>query len=208
MKSVEPLSLEEVMQDPELAEIFAARMARTDYVSNSLRVMARVPGLVRAADSLVNATFFAGAVPTGLKMLMFLMFSSRWGCQYCQAHALVNVQKAGIPDAQIDQLWEFDSSPAFDSRERAVLRLARDAALAGNVEEAHYVELRKHYSEAEIVELVGVLAAGAFLNTWNSGMGTELEPLPIELAEERLTAIGWTGHGHRPAAAAAAAAPA
>jgi alkylhydroperoxidase family enzyme len=138
MKSVEPLSLEDVAKDPELAEVFASRLARTGYVSNSLRVMARVPELVRAADGLVNATFFSGAVPTGLKMLMFLMFSSRWGCQYCQAHALVNVQKQGVPDAQIEQLWDFTTSDAFDTRERAALLLARDAALAGTVTEVHY----------------------------------------------------------------------
>ncbi len=198
MKSVEPLSLEDVAKDPELAEVFASRLARTGYVSNSLRVMARVPELVRAADGLVNATFFSGAVPTGLKMLMFLMFSSRWGCQYCQAHALVNVQKQGVPDAQIEQLWDFTTSDAFDTRERAALLLARDAALAGTVTEVHFAGLREHYDDAEIVELAGVLSAGAFLNTWNSTMGTELEPLPIERAEERLTAIGWTGHGHRP----------
>lgn len=198
MRSVDPLSLEDVMADPELATIFAARLERQGYISNSLRVMAHVPDLVRTADALVAATFFGGTVPTGLKMLMFLMFSSRWGCQYCQAHALVNVEKAAVPRAQVDGLWEFETVAAFDSRERAALVLARDAAMAGAVGDSHYVALREHFDDAQIVELIGVLSAGAFLNTWNSSLGTELEPLPLEMAEERLAVIGWTGHRHRP----------
>jgi len=201
MRSVDPLSLEDITADPELAAVFAVRLERQGYISNSLRVMARVPDLVRTADALVAATFFGGTVPTGLKMLMFLMFSSRWGCQYCQAHALVNVEKAAVPRAQVDGLWEFETDDAFDPRERAALLLARDAAMAGAVGEAHYAALREHFDDAQIVELVGVLSTGAFLNTWNSSLGTELEPLPLEMAEERLAVIGWTGHRHRPTGA-------
>lgn len=201
MRSVEPLSLEDVVDDEVLNGIFAARLARTGYVSNSLRIMARSPAILRSADELVTSTFFTGVVPTGLKMLMFLMFSSRWGCQYCQAHALVNIRKAGVSERQLDGLWEFATSSEFDGSERAALALAHAAALAGTVTEANYDALREYYSDAAIVELVGVLAAAAFLNTWNSALGTELEPLPIELAEEHLSAIGWTGHGHRATAA-------
>lgn len=201
MRSVDPLSMEQITADPVLAGIFATRLERQGYISNSLRVMARFPELVRTADALVAATFFGGTVPTGLKMLMFLMFSSRWGCQYCQAHALVNVDKAGVPRSQVDALWEFEDSPAYDDRERAALRLARESAMAGAVTEAHHDDLRRHFDDQQIVELIGVLAAGAFLNTWNSSLGTELEPLPLEMAEDRLAVIGWTGHRHRPAAA-------
>ena len=198
MSAPTPLPMDAITSDPALAELFAARLERTGHVSNSLRVMARVPSIVEAVDGLVTHTFFEGRVETPLKMLMFLLFSSRWGCQYCQAHALSNVKRAGVTDREIDDVWDFESSDAFDDRRRSALSLARDAAMAGQVDDAHHERLREHFDEAEVVELIAVLGAAAFLNTWNSALGTELEPLPLEMAEERLTSRGWTGAGHRP----------
>lgn len=197
MRSVEPLPMDHIEHDPQLAEIFAERLTRTGYISNSLRVMARVPGLVRSADTLVTEMFFRGEVETPLKMLMFLMFSGGWGCHYCQAHALVNVKKAGVEDDQLDALWEFPDSDRFDAREKAALSLARDAVSPDGVTEDHYRQLRKHFDDDQIIELLGMIATAAFLNTWNSSLGTELEPYPLEAATETLGHLGWTGERHR-----------
>ena len=198
MSAPTPLSMDAIFADPELAELFAARLKRTGHISNSLRVMARVPPIVEALDTLVTRTFFEGRIETPLKMLMFMLFSGRWGCQYCQAHALTNVTNAGVSDIEIEHVWDFETSEVFDERRRAALSLARDSAMAGQVEQEHYVRLRRHFDDAEIVEMIAVLGVSAFLNTWNSTLGTELEPIPLEMAQERLSSRGWTGEGHLP----------
>jgi alkylhydroperoxidase family enzyme len=67
--------------------------------------------------------------------------------------------KAGIPQAKLSTLAESETSPAFSDRERAALRFA--AALVRedqDVSDAVWAQLRAHFSEPEIVELV--FAAG------------------------------------------------
>lgn len=192
-----PVSMEAITADPLLANLFESRLQRTGHISNSLRVMARVPTIVQSLDSLVTETFFKGKIETPLKMLMFLLFSGKWGCQYCQAHALTHVLRTGVSEAEVAEIWDFENSSLFDERRRAVLSLAQEVAMVGQITDTHYDRLGAHFSEEEIVELIAVLGVSAFLNTWNSAVGTELEPLPIEMAEVHLTSRGWTGEGHR-----------
>ena len=47
-----------------------------------------------------------------------------------------------------------------------------------------FEELKKHYSDGEITEIVGVIAMFGFLNRWNSTLQTELEPNPAATITE------------------------
>ena len=62
-----------------------------------------------------------------------------------------------------------------------------------------FAELRKHWSENQIVEIVAVLAATGFVNRWNTTMTTPLEDEPMDVAERHLAGQGWSpgGHGRR-----------
>ena len=84
-------------------------------------------------------------------------------------------------------------APAPDGdAERAALRLARDSALLPNtVGAGHFDELRKHFGEPEIVELLAVCSLFGFLNRWNDSVSTELEGVPRAFAEQHLGGSGW-----------------
>jgi hypothetical protein len=58
-------------------------------------------------------------------------------------------------------------------------------------------ELRKHWSEEQIVELVGVIAMAGFLSRWNGIMTTPIEDEPNEVGEKYLAAQGWRAGPHR-----------
>ena len=60
------------------------------------------------------------------------------------------------------------------------------------VTDAMLAELRKYWTEEQIVEIVGVIALFGFLNRWNDTMATPLEDEPIEVAEKYLARDGWT----------------
>jgi hypothetical protein len=64
------------------------------------------------------------------------------------------------------------------------------------VTDAMFAELRKHWSENEIVEIVGVIALFGFLNRWNDTMGTPLEDEPIATGEKFLAPHGWSPGKH------------
>jgi alkylhydroperoxidase family enzyme len=72
------------------------------------------------------------------------------------------------------------------------LDFAIAAALQPNgVSVEMFAELRKHWSETQIVEIAAVVALFGFLNRWNDTMGTPLEPAPIQVGNKYLAAHGW-----------------
>ena len=98
----------------------------------------------------------------------------------------------------VEDVWDFETSEQFSEAERAALRLARDAGLQPNATTpGHFEELRKHYSEAQIVDLVAVISLFGFLNRWNDTLATQLEQEPTEFAEEHLKERGWELGKHR-----------
>jgi alkylhydroperoxidase family enzyme len=62
--------------------------------------------------------------------------------------------KAGIAEAKLAQLAEYETSPAFSARERAALRFATALVRDRAVSDPDWAQLRLQFSEPEIVELV------------------------------------------------------
>ncbi len=81
----------------------------------------------------------------------------------------------GITDAQIQALAFYRRSPVFDEKEKATLlyaeRVTRGAAA---IREGTLQELKKHYSEDQIVELALVACMANFTNRFNDAL--EVEP--------------------------------
>jgi len=57
-------------------------------------------------------------------------------------------------------------------------------------------ELKRHWSDAAIVEILAVVGLFGFLNRWNDSMGTTLEPEAAEIGRAQLGARGWTPGKH------------
>jgi uncharacterized peroxidase-related enzyme len=136
-------------------------------------------------------------VPQQTKMLVSLASSYAAGCLYCQSHManLSSIYKAS--DEKIAALWNFEESELFSPAERAAISLALKAAKQPNeASQADFDELKKHYDEGQIVEIVSSIALFGFLNRWNDTMATALEPLAIEVAERSIASTGWQPGKH------------
>jgi AhpD family alkylhydroperoxidase len=139
-----------------------------------------------------------GTVDPGLKQMVAYVASNAAGCRYCQAHTSARASHAGVQVEKIEHAFEFETHAVLSDAERAALRLARDSALVPNLVEAeHFADLRRHFDEPQIVELVAVCALFGFLNRWNDTMSTELEGVPRSFAERHLEASGWDAGKHR-----------
>ena len=67
------------------------------------------------------------------------------------------------------------------------MRYAMSASQIPNgVTDDIFNDLRKHFSDTEIVEIQGVVSYYGFLNRWNASFATELESEPLEFAMEHL----------------------
>jgi alkylhydroperoxidase family enzyme len=64
------------------------------------------------------------------------------------------------------------------------------------VTDAMFAELRRHWSEEQIVEIVATIAALGFLNRWNTTMATPLEPEPLAVGRAHLAPHGWSAGIH------------
>ena len=66
--------------------------------------------------------------------------------------------------------------------------------------DADFEDLRKHFTEYQIVEIVSVVSMFGFLNRWNDTLATPLEEEPIDFGEKHLSGNGWSAGKHAEAA--------
>lgn len=194
MANMEPLRRED---HPELEELFALYDQTMSFVPNSLFTMARRPEILRAFSELITRIWRTGTVPVGLKPLIAIVASTAAGCRYCQAHETVDAKLRGVDEDKIAEIGDFERSPRYSDAERAALRFARDASVVPNdVTPRHFDELRRHWSDGEIVEILSVVSLFGFLNRWNDSMATDLEDVPRAFAARTLGSAGWEPGKH------------
>lgn len=193
---------------PELADYFARSDARMGFVTNAQLTMAYRPDILKAFVGMAAAVFTQyGGVTPQLKALVGHIASKAAGCEYCMSHTASNALRPGYDaePAKVAAVWEYETSPLFTEAERAALEFAQCAAAVPNlVTQAHIDRLRKHFTDAEIVEINAVVAFYSFLNRWNDSLATELEPMPTEVGERLLADKGWHAGKHAPADSEAA----
>lgn len=179
--------------EPQLLEEVQFFKGPLGVIPNSVRTMARRPGIARAFTALNVAVMEChGAVTGEQKRLIGYMTSFATGCRYCQAHTVLGARRFGSTEERLADLWTYRDSPHFSDAEKAAFDFAIAAASVPNdVNDEIQANLRQHWSDDDIVEILGVIALFGYLNRWNDSMGTTLEPLPVEVAEERLAGHGW-----------------
>jgi uncharacterized peroxidase-related enzyme len=193
MARIPPLTREEASK---LDDAFEPVEERMGFLPNSLLTMARRPEVLRAVASLAQAAR-TGTVSRELKELIALVASTAAGCRYCQAHTASNATRAGADATKIALVWSYETSDVFDDAERAALTLAHHAALVPNqATDEDFAQLRRHFDDGQIVEIVTVIALFGFLNRWNDTVATDLEPRPFAVALEVIGAAGWEPGKH------------
>ena len=167
------------------------------FVPNSILTMARRPAIAEAFMDLNKAVLYEGTVAEELKMLVSLIASQASGCRYCQAHMANLSSIYHASDEKIRAVWEFETSALFSAAERAALRLAYHAALVPNEASAeNFDELKRHFDEGQIVEIVATIALFGYLNRWNDTMATRLEDRALTVARRAIGTVGWVPGKH------------
>lgn len=141
---------------------------------NLYRALGNHPGLVAAWTEFANAIRHDSRTPRSLRELMILRTAQIARSEYEWAHHLRMARKAGVPEAQIAALVGWRESPAFDARERAALALT-EGVMACNVTDAVHEEVKRHFSDAEFVELSLTAAFYAMVSRMLDAMRVELD---------------------------------
>lgn len=183
---------------PPLKAHFDFFLGTLGFTPNSVLTMQRKPKLVQALAQLNAAVMDPeGEVDLGFRRLVGHLASKASGCVYCQAHTLLGAKNFGVGEDKLAAIWDYRTSPLYSTRERLALDFALAAASQPNaVTDAQFAELRQHWSDTEIVEILGVVAMFGFLNRWNDSMGTPLEAVPIAVASQAAGERGFDAGKH------------
>jgi alkylhydroperoxidase family enzyme len=183
---------------PELGDQFASFFKTLGFVPNSVLTMQRKPALVRAFVAMQAAIWSPDSkVDRGLKRLIAFAASRATRDAYSMAHTASGALHFGIDPAKLAALADFPASPRFTDAEKSALALAVAASVVPNgVTDAMFADLRAHWSEEQMVEIVATIAMAGFLARWNGTMATPLEDEPREVAQKHLAPQGWSAGKH------------
>ena len=195
MPLISPLPPDHSSEVAQLAGFFNETLG---FCPNSVLTMQRRPAIAKAFIGLNMAVMEnRGRVTSDLKRLIGYIASFTAGCQYCQAHTIRAAERYGASEKQLQHIWDYRTHTSFSEAERAALDFALAASVVPNsVDQSISENLRQHWDEGEIVEILGVIALFGYLNRWNDSMGTSLEIPAQESGQQFLTGHGWTGGKH------------
>jgi alkylhydroperoxidase family enzyme len=158
---------------PEVDRPIYQRMARERGTGHIWLALANAPKILDAvmtmAGALRNDTVFEkrfrelGVVMVGLVTGSAYEFDHHWNAALA----------AGVRREQLENLAQFETSPHFDDKERAVLRYAKEATETGEVRDASWDALRGHFDTQQAMEVVLTVA-------WYNCVVRILLPLRIE----------------------------
>jgi uncharacterized peroxidase-related enzyme len=195
MPLVEPLAADHDAEVAELARFFNETLG---FPPNSVLTMQRRPAIAKAFIALNKAVMEnKGRVTSEQKRLIGYIASLTAGCRYCQAHTARAAERYGGSDARLAEVWTYERSDLFTPAEKAALAFAQAASSVPNaVDEKITAALKAHWSDEDIVEILGVIALFGYLNRWNDSMATAIEAGAVESGEKHLAARGWTPGKH------------
>lgn len=196
MPLISPLDAHHDDDVAELARFFNETLG---FCPNSVLTMQRRPAIAKAFIELNKAVMDnQGAVTSEQKRLIAYLTSANTGCNYCQAHTILAAERYGASQERMENIWLFRDSELFSAAEKAAFEFALAASSVPNaVNERISNDLKEHWTEEDIVEILSVVSLFGFLNRWNDSMGTTLEPGAVEAGESYLGGSDWEVGKHQ-----------
>ena len=141
---------------------------------NLYRALGNHPALAAAWTEFANSIRHDSATPRSLRELMILRTAQIARSEYEWAHHLRMARKAGVSEERIAAVANWRGSKEFDAKERAALALT-EAVMACNVTDAVHAEVKRHFSDAEFVELSLTAGFYAMVSRMLDAMRVELD---------------------------------
>lgn len=171
--------------DPVLRELFDETRRKGGDVINLHLTLGHAPAIAKARRAMATALRFEAATPRSLRELVIVRTAQIVGGDYELNQHLPMALASGLTPEQVGDIERWQGSSRFDERERAVLAYVEAVAgQGGEVDDATFAELARHFGPKEIVELTVTIA-----NYYGTGLITKA--LRIEIEDDgRQTATG------------------
>lgn len=119
----------------------------------STAVRAHVPACFWFFANSWNDIFRNGILDHAIKELCRIYVSRSVVCEFCGNQRSIKGQNAGVNEAQVDDLMNFEKSVKYNDRQKAALAYAEAIVWRTETDDAFWARMYKHFSEPELVEL-------------------------------------------------------
>ncbi len=158
------MNIEPIDRDEAEAKGLAERMAQFESLSDDdaafLRILARTPEYAEALWDAMAEALFEGGVDHQLKEIIRIQLAVTAGDPYFAGLRSKRALEAGLTEDRIAAgQGDFANDPQFDQAEKWALDYAhRMYRTPETVDAAFYQQGKQHWSEAQIMELGGLIA--------------------------------------------------
>ena len=132
------------------------------------------PRIAQSLDEHVRTVLGEGTVSAPIKELCAAMVSAVNFCEPLLVTHRGAARKLGVPIEKLNDLWDYARSEQFNDAERAVL--AAGVALSREpraLPPAVWVQLREHYDEGQIAEILCTIGALNYLARLHNAFDSE-----------------------------------
>ncbi|MFZ9196373.1 MAG: carboxymuconolactone decarboxylase family protein [Burkholderiales bacterium] len=119
----------------------------------STAVRAHVPACFWFFADSWNNVFRNGILDHAIKEVCRLYVSRSVVCEFCGNQRSIKGQQAGLQEAQVDDLMNFEKSPNYNERQKAALAYAEAIVWRTETDDAFWQRMHRHFNEPELVEL-------------------------------------------------------
>jgi 4-carboxymuconolactone decarboxylase len=145
---------------------------KTERMIEPLELYAHAPRLLIGYGMLEQATAKLHRVDDHLKVLAELKAAALTHCEYCIDIGSAIARRAGLSDEQLLALPHHADSELFDELEKLVLDYATGISRTPvDVSDELFCELRRHFDDAQLVELTNVIALENMRGRFNLALG-------------------------------------
>lgn len=174
MTRIAPLTASEIT-DPELRDLIARGEALGVPDALFGRILARAPAQAKPLMKALLASHAEGSVDHALKEVIRIQLARFAGDAYFSALRSQRARVAGLTEERIDAGCEaYEDSPLFSEAEQSALRFADQMYLDPHkVDAAMYADLKRHWTEAQIMEFGAFIAFHYGMQLWMRSLGAK-----------------------------------
>ncbi len=172
------VSLVEENEHPKLCELIAKiKGARGGRLINIYRLMLHSPALASAWFDLNQAVRYGTEIDGQCRELAVIRVAILNNVEYViRAHGPAYALKEGLTPEQVAALSDWQPSDLFDEKQRALLAYTDAVTRDIDVPDAVFVDVRKHFSERQVVELTMLIGAYNMLTRFLKALKVDPEP--------------------------------
>jgi len=161
--------------NPIVKESFERMREKRGKVTNIYKALAHKPNILKTIGPFVASVQLPDELDPKLKERIILRVSGINRSAYCShAHRQISA-KMGFTEEEINETKNPDSAN-IDESEKAALRFAEALTVnPGNIPDEVFEDLKKYFSESQIVEITAIAALYNMINRFNEALKLDLE---------------------------------